>query len=110
MPQPPASPPRPASRTTPILALLLGLLALGLGLGAPLGPSRGVALSVIAGVVAGSVALVLGLGARTQALQTQAPVGLCTAAVAIAVAGTLVCTLWIVLLFGLGPMMQNGPG
>ena len=110
MPESPASPHRPASRSTPIVALLLGLLALGLGLRVPLSPGRGVALSVIVGLVAGAVALVLGLGARTQALQTQAPVGLCTAAVAIAVAGTLVCTLWIVLLFGLGPMMQHGPG
>lgn len=91
---------------TKVTALLLGAVALGLGLRVPLAGRRSVALSVIIGLLAGVVGLLLGLAARTRALQEQAPVGLCTAAVALAVAGTLVCSLWVVLLFGVLPLLH----
>jgi hypothetical protein len=94
----------------PIAALLLGGLALGLGLRVPLAGGHGVLLGVIAGLVAGAVGLVLGLGARAQALREQQPVGLCTAAVGIAVAGTLLCSLWVALLFGVAPLLRGGTG
>jgi len=98
------------ARGARLASLLLGLLALALGLRVPFAGGRGVVLGVIVGLVAGAVALVLGLGARTQALRAQAPVGLCTAAVAIAVAGTLLCTLWVGLLFGVAPILRGATG
>ena len=102
--------PRSPARGARLASLLLGVLALALGLRVPFAGGRGVALGVIVGLVAGAVALVLGLGARTQALRAQAPVGLCTAAVAIAVAGTLLCTLWVGLLFGVAPILRGATG
>ena len=96
--------------STKLVALVLGVLALVMGIRVPLAGGRGVVLGVIVGIVAGAVGLVLGLGARTQALQAKQPVGLCTAAVAIAVAGTLLCTLWVVLLLGLGPLLHGASG
>lgn len=99
-------PAEPNHLRTRVTALLLGALALALGLRVPLAGRRSLALSVIIGLVAGVVGLLLGLGARTRALQEQTPVGLCTAAVALAVAGTLVCSLWVILLFVVLPMLH----
>ena len=102
--------PRPPAGGARLASLLLGLLALGLGLRVPFAGGRGVILGVIVGLVAGAVGLVLGLGARTQALRAPAPIGLYTAAVAIAVAGTLLCTLWVGLLFGFAPLLRGAAG
>lgn len=93
-------------RPTQAAALFLGILSLGLGLRVPLAGGRAVALSIIIGLVAGVVGLLLGLTARTRAMQAQAPVGLCTAAVAVAVAGTLCCSLWVAALFLVLPMLR----
>jgi hypothetical protein len=109
-PDSPPAQPLPPARGARLAALLLALLALLLGLRVPLAGGRSVALGVIVGLVAGAVALVLGLGARTQALQAGAPVGWYTAAVALAVAGTLLCTLWVVLLFAIAPILHGATG
>ncbi len=106
----PPGQPLPPARGARLTALLLGLLALALGLRVPLGGGRSVVLGVIGGLVAGAVALVLGLGARTQALQAGTPTGWYTAAVAVAVAGTLLCTLWVVLLFAIAPILHGATG
>lgn len=95
-----------ADRRSQVTALLLGVLSLGLGLRAPLAGGRALALSIIIGLVAGVVGLILGLAARTRALQGQTPVGLCTAAVAVAVAGTLCCSLWVAALFLILPLLR----
>ena len=57
----------------------------------------------------GSVTMLGPAHVRAQ-LRAQAPVGLCTAAVAIAVAGTLLCTLWVGLLFGVAPILRGATG
>ena len=96
----------PADRRTQVVALFLGILSLGLGLRVPLAGGRAAALSIIIGLVAGVIGLLQALAARTRALQAQAPVGLCTAAVAVAVAGTLCCALWVAALFYVRPLLR----
>lgn len=86
---------RPAPTLDTFVALLLGMLSLGLGLRVPFAGGSGLGPSILGGLVAGVIGLVVGLLARTRALQAQTPVGVCTAAVALSVAGTLVCMLWL---------------
>jgi hypothetical protein len=82
-----------------ITALILALLGLLLGLW-PLWPHSS-ALSVVAAAMAVLpmlAALLLGLGARSRALRDQQPLRIATAAVGLAVAATMLCSLWLVAL------------
>lgn len=79
-----------------IAALLLAGVGLVLGLG-PLWP-RGQALALIAaavGVMPAGCALLLALLGRSRALREGQKLGLHTAALSLAVASTLLCTLWL---------------
>lgn len=79
-----------------IAALILASVGLVLGLG-PLWP-RGQALALIvaaAGVLPAGCALALALVGRTRALKERRQLGLHTAALALAVSSTLLCTVWL---------------
>lgn len=94
----------------PVASLVLGLLGLLAALRVPFAAGSGVVLGVVLGLTASAVGLVLGLTARSLALRTQAPTGLCTAAVAASVAGLLACSAWVALLFIALPALRGHVG